>query len=221
MRLFVVVGLSSNRSPFLTGGLLLFCLSVFTLHAQDWRQLGPWEYPNPLDSLDRSVKSAAGVGRVCVVRFLDGRRVVSTPFDRFRSIYHADSITADYGTGLPAAGVADMAALPRHPEKLFAATGDPDAVLDPNGPGMNSEMAQSRGIYSSLDAGKTWTGPVGKWYDTVGTWVPAFWDFPSYKICRRIVISPSCPRQMLAIIQTSSYQRRKTDGYVYRSQDGD
>ncbi len=220
MRLFVVVGLSSSRTPFLTGGLLLFCLSVFTLRAQDWRQLGPWEYPYPLDSLDRSVKSAAGMGRVGVVRFLDGRRVVSTPFDRFRSIYEADSITSDYGAGLPAAGVADMAALPRHPEKLFAATGDPDAVLDPNGPGMNSEMAQSRGIYSSADAGKTWTGPVGKWYDTLGTWVPAFWDFPSYKICRRIVVSPSCPRQMLAIIQTSSYQRRKTDGYVYRSQDG-
>lgn len=200
-------------------------INTYTLTAQDWLSLGPFEKPAQMDTNDRSLRMANGAGRVGTLKFSSMKRssklLLCTPFDGIRvSQNKGASWQAPVLAGLPAVGISDMVIDHCNHNVLIACTGDADAVLDPNGPGMNSEAAQSRGIYRSADNGATWSGPIGRWMDQDGKEIVDFWKFPSYKVCRKIVQHATNSKMLLTIIHTNSYTTKKFDSYVYRSLDG-
>lgn len=189
--------------------------------AQQWIPLGPFEAPVVLNERDASLKSARGIGRVGKLVFLENSMLLCTPYG---GVFQKNDAGENWDSlgfkGLLTGGVADIVAVPGNPQRLIAVTGDADCILDPNGPGMNSESCQSRGIVSSSDGGRSWTGPIGRWYDASGNLQTDFWKYPSLKVCRRLWIHPKKPRVIMVILYTCSYKTRKYDGYVYRSVDG-
>ncbi|MFM2207875.1 MAG: hypothetical protein RL213_1850 [Bacteroidota bacterium] len=103
--------------------------------------------------------------------------------------------------------------------KLLVSTGDADCILNPDGPSLNSEYCQSRGLYRSTDNGRTWDGPIGSWFDVSGRLLPDFWKYPSLKVCRKLVAVPGSRRMLLALVYTCDPRKRTFDATVFRSDD--
>lgn len=191
--------------------------------AQHWMPLGPFSQPAVAVPDDRSLSQANGVGRAGAVLFPSrtdpDELLLLTPFDRYRaSSDGGENWKRPASVGLPAAGIADIVFMGCG--KVFAATGDADCILNPNGPALNSEYCQSRGVYFSDDHGKQWRGPIGTWFDTANRPVADFWKYPSLKVCRKLVCVGRNRKVLLAAIHTCNPLRKQFDGTVYRSGDG-
>ncbi|MFM9050694.1 MAG: WD40/YVTN/BNR-like repeat-containing protein, partial [Bacteroidota bacterium] len=202
----------------------LFLVSSGFVYAQQWHALGPFTRPSLAVESDFSSKSANGVGRVGVIRFVgkgvDRKIFVCTPYDGLR-ISKVDTIDWKRPSmfGMPATGIADVVALDKFGRELLASTGDADCGLDPDYPAMNSESCQCRGLFTSVDGGENWTGPIGKWHDKDGKEIQDFWKYPTLKIARRILI-PRGPRgPWFVVIHTRSVKDRSYKSWVFRSKD--
>lgn len=122
---------------------------------------------------------------------------------------------------LPNPGVADLVIVPGRSGIRFLLTGDPDCILDPNEPALGSESCQSRGIVKSTDGGKTWTDTsIGAWYDRNGKVLDNFWNFPSRKVARKLLLHPRNHRVMWTVVHGYSYATKSFDGMIFRTEDG-
>lgn len=210
--------------------LLIFLFSnIIQATAQRWMPLGPFQVPALNDARDRSLQQAQGIGRVGDLKFIDRKDrqqlLLCTPYNSFfisddtGRVWRSATGAVSFDIGFPPSGAADISVNPKRPEELLVATGDADCVLDPNGPGMNSESCQSRGLFLSTDNGRSYTGPVGSWYDAGGKLLVDFWKYPSYKMCRKIVRHSSKPNILLVTVTTNSFTSKKSDSFIFRSSD--
>ncbi len=197
--------------------------------AQYWVPLGPFQVPALNDARDRSLQQAQGIGRVGDLKFVARKNqqqlLLCTPYSSFfisddtGRVWRSATSLVSFDIGFPATGAADISVHPKRPSELLVATGDADCILDPNGPGMNSESCQSRGLFRSVDNGRTFSGPIGVWYDAHGKVLQDFWKYPSFKISRKLIRHPSRPNQLLVTITTNSFSTKKSDSYIFRSED--
>jgi photosystem II stability/assembly factor-like uncharacterized protein len=220
----------TNKSQQKTGLGNAFCLFLFlpflycgSLQAQTWIPLGPFSMPKPANSVDRSLSQANGVGRAGAVVTKPGSSgdelFLLTPFDRYRSsVDGGGTWTRPRISGLPASGISDLVFLGCG--SMMAVTGDADCILNPNGPALNSEYCQSRGVFATKDGGKNWYGPVGRWYDSSHQPIDDFWKYPSLKVCRKLIRVAGSRKVLLGVIHTCEPVRKQFDGTVYRTTDG-
>jgi photosystem II stability/assembly factor-like uncharacterized protein len=212
--------------------LLLFVTVLcqpFSSPAQRWEALGPDSVPRLIRTDDYSLRFASGIGRVSMLRMLPGKSVkekkatlfLGTPYG---SLWERQEDEAQWRVSatdqLPHIGISDLAIHPRCPDIRYLATGDPDCILDPNGPALSSEFCQSRGIVKSMDGGLTWSDTaIGLWYDTSGNLLKDYWQYPSRKIARKLLLDPSCPLRITVVIHTYSHKTKTYDGYIFQSED--
>ena len=128
---------------------------------------------------------------------------------------HANTWSAVPTDHLPNPGVSDLAVNPKKPSVMYIATGDPDCIMDPNGPALSCESCLSRGIVKSTDGGQTWTEEaIGNWYDNNGVLKNDFWKFPSNKIIHKLLINPKKPDLLYALFYNFSYETKTYPSYV-------
>ena len=209
---------------------ILFSVDQCGVLAQDWKSLGPESVPGLLNPKDRSLNFARGIGRVANLRFMPGESkngeepvmFLGTPYGgQWRLDPGKEKWIAENTDQLPHIGIADIAINPKNTDIRYISTGDPDCIMDPNGPALSSEFCQSRGIVKSIDGGKTWSDTaIGNWYDKNGVLGSGFWNFPSRKIARRILIDPRCPDLLHVVIHTYNSSTKTYDGIIYQSKDG-
>ena len=201
--------------------LSLHCFSFLAI-AQHWQSLGPLTLPQLNDSTDRSLQQANGIGRIGAIRFIGknnkSRVLLCTPYNYIRESDRSFSQwRMPVQSGLPAIGIADLVAMDKKGRKLIAVTGDADCGLDPNGPAMNSESCQSRGVFSSVDGGKTWKGPIGRWYKNDGNVDTSFWNYPTLKVARRLLVDPCLKSRMFVVVFTCDPKTHQFVSTAYRS----
>lgn len=204
--------------------LLWLLLLAHSSNAQHWVPLGPFSIPELNDVRDRSLLQAYGTGRVGDLKFATRNGVrhfyLCTPYNGYFESSDSGRSWQPGLSSLPPVGVADISFHPTRKEEILVATGDADCILDPNGPGMNSESCQSRGVYFTNDGGNTWVGPYGTWCDAGGKQLENFWKYPTLKVCRRLIRHPSKPNVLLATVTTNSFKTKKSDSYIFRTIDG-
>ncbi len=217
-----------------SSGLFLIAFVLFfsanSSHAQhaNWQCLGPDSLPAIGGDSSYFLSFTRGIGRTSCIRFhslyngtTNNTVFAGTPRGGLWRSYTGEDHWQEMNTShLPNIGISDLIFHPDDATHLFLATGDPDAGLDPNGPAESTEDTQSRGIFESLDDGRTWSDhPLGVWYDEQRQPIPDFWNFPSKKVMRRIFIHPLHPEVMLAIVFTYTYSDKQYHSFVYRSVD--
>jgi len=208
---------------------IVFFTTVPGSFSQTWYPLGPKTSPDIINAKDYSLKFANGIGRVAKVTALPGKGKAGKPSDLFLctpygglwKLVNGDTVWSSENTsGLMHIGIADLVINPKNNQVRYISTGDPDCIMDPNGPALSSEFCQSRGIVKSIDGGKTWSDTaIGNWYNADGSLNKEFWKWPSKKVARRLLIDPKCPKRLIAIIHTYSYQSQTYDGMLYQSID--
>ncbi len=198
--------------------------------AQTWYPLGPSSTPSVINQKDYSLKFANGIGRVAKVSTMPGKLksgqtptlFLGTPYGGLWRLENGDTIWQQENSAqLMHIGIADMVVNPKNKQVRYIATGDPDCIMDPNGPALSSEFCQSRGIVKSIDGGITWSDTaIGNWIDVEGKTDKNFWRWPSRKVARRILIDPKCTDNLISIIHTYNLTTKSYDGMIYQSSDG-
>ena len=208
--------------------IFLFCSFFFfiqILFAQTWQPLGPFETPSLQYPDDYFLKMASGTGRVSCLRFTGKKSdrvfLLGSPYGGlFKSLNQGLSWKVVPLLSLPIAGISDVAVHPCKKNTWFVVSGDPDCIIDKNSPALGCESCQSLGVFKTVDGGKTVSGQIGNWYDTLGFVNPNFWMYPSLKIARKLLINPKSPKMMHIVIHTYSGKTNTYDGFVYSTYDG-
>ncbi|MEO0310809.1 MAG: hypothetical protein RIQ89_466 [Bacteroidota bacterium] len=158
----------------------LFFAMQFSLQAQQWQQLGPFQLP-----VNAGGGSATGIGRAGAIKSYPHGQYLCSPFG---GLFFRPSIAEEWKplgyTGLQNACIADVVSVT--PDLLVAASGDPDAELDKNAPALGSTAAQWHGNYYSLDAGQSWHQSQ-YYYDLDKKLIPNLYTFPSKSIVRNLI----------------------------------
>lgn len=217
------------KRSFLFLFLLLSFFNYESLLAQKWTSLGPDSIPSLINVRDNSLRFAVGIGRVGMLKLFPSKEkkgnksmmYLGTPFGGLWEFSTEDSAWSPSSTdALMNMGVSDFAINPKKPAIRYLITGDPDCIMDPNGPAMSSEYCQSRGIVKSIDGGLSWSdSAIGNWYNLQGEIEKDFWKYPSIKIARKLHIDSKCPDILTVIIYTYSYRTKTFDGMIYQSKD--
>src|SRR5207248_1244660 len=154
-----------------------------------WRCIGPYSLPAIGGDSSHFLGFTQGIGRTSCIRFhpfyngtTNTTVFIGTPKGGLWRSYNGKDHWQEMNTSrLPNIGIADLIFHPGDANHLYIATGDPDGGLDPGSPlpADGTEDTQSRGIFESLDAGKTWSNKsLGIWYNGAHQPVSDFWDYP-------------------------------------------
>ncbi|HZK08042.1 MAG TPA: hypothetical protein VFC92_07555 [Bacteroidales bacterium] len=184
--------------------------SVTTENMQ-WRFLGPSGMPNPVSS-----SNTYGVGqlnRLCFDAMYDGvenQTIYGCSF--FGGLWRTEddgenwsSVNTDF---LPSTSVADVCINPFDRRQLFVCTGYGDGGIDD---GWSPNWAQinplpTTGIFRSNDYGATWQDISGNFLDF----------FPDGGMCRKMVINPLNPDQILVATTSGVIRTNNASAKVVR-----
>ncbi|MBP6335763.1 MAG: hypothetical protein KA444_09855, partial [Bacteroidia bacterium] len=208
----------------------IFILGSNIVSAQQWKPLGPDTVPALIRPKDNSLSFASGIGRVSMLRVEPGKikkgeepiLYLGSPYGGLWQKKYSDTKWKSAGTDkLMHIGISDLAIHPKQTKIRYIVTGDPDCIMDPNGPALSSEFCQSRGIVKSVDCGETWSDTaIGKWFDHLGVYQKDFWKFPSRKIARKLLIDSKQPECLNTVIHTYNSATKSYDGMIFRTEDG-
>ncbi len=211
---------------------LFIVLSIELNHSygQRWTALGPDSVPALTRTKDPAQGFANGIGRVSVLR-VDVTKIkkggepklfLGSPYGGLWFMNPGENKWQAAGTDqLMHLGISDFVMHAKCPSIQYIISGDPDCIIDPNGPALSSEFCQSRGIVKSIDGGKTWSDTaIGVWYNQSGEIEEDFWKYPSRKIARRLLIDPKCPDRLSTVIHTYNTTTKSYDGMIFQSEDG-
>jgi len=205
------------------------CIIPDTSKAQQWISLGPDSTPALINPKDNAQRFAVGIGRVGMLKLNPKKKTraekqamyLGTPFGGLWEFSESSGRWFPSSTNqLMHIGVSDLAFNPKKPKIRYLITGDPDCIMDPNGPALSSEYCQSRGIVKSIDGGMTWSDTaIGNWYNQEGKIESDFWNYPSLKIARKLLADPKCQNRLCVIVYTHNHSTKSYDATVYQSED--